>query len=229
MAGLPSPGKARGDAKNFGDTLVREGLARVVTSPARGDIVVWKDMAAPYGHTGIVLSGNRVFEQNINAGAVQSKLVYYQDAGGVTRSQRVYASRIGSLSESFRRGTPTFYRLNGYKEDDMITPTQVDKALKMGLQREPTEAELNNQGYQQDPGLLIDTLWNNGGKATYGRIKELEAQVGSLTKQNASLASQLEEAKNKDGSFKDSDRTTIQETKALVEAMVKSNQAKETL
>lgn len=54
-----------------------------------------------------------------------------------------------------------------FKEESMLTPTQVDKAIKMGLQREPTAEELNNKQYANDPGLLIDTLWNNGGEARY--------------------------------------------------------------
>lgn len=48
-----------------------------------------------------------------------------------------------------------------------LTPGQVDKALKMGLRREPTAAELNNPDYQNNPGLCIDTLWNNGGEMLY--------------------------------------------------------------
>ena len=51
------------------------------------------------------------------------------------------------------------------KEENMpLTPTQVDKLIKMSLQREPFAEELNNKRYADNPGLLVDTLWNNGGK-----------------------------------------------------------------
>ncbi len=53
------------------------------------------------------------------------------------------------------------------KEEDMITIQQVDHVLKMGLRREPTAEELNNPAYQTDAGLLIDTVWNNGGAQLY--------------------------------------------------------------
>lgn len=54
------------------------------------------------------------------------------------------------------------------KEDEMeLTLEQVDKVLKMGLQEEPSPAALNDKNYQRDAGLLIDTVWNNGGKQIY--------------------------------------------------------------
>lgn len=48
-----------------------------------------------------------------------------------------------------------------------LTPSQVDKAIKMSLGREPTQEELNNPDYANSAGLLIETLWNNGGAQRY--------------------------------------------------------------
>lgn len=54
------------------------------------------------------------------------------------------------------------------KGGDMpITVDQVDKLIKMGLNREPTAEELANKDYQNNPGLAIDTFWNNGGQINY--------------------------------------------------------------
>jgi len=118
MTDVPNPGAARGNAKDFGDTLVAQGQAKVVTSPQRGDIAVWKKDGGGYGHTGIVLSGNRVFEQNAALPGRASKIV---------DGARVYASGIDPLTASWRVGSPTFYRVNSYKE---ITPAPADGGLK---------------------------------------------------------------------------------------------------
>ncbi len=48
-----------------------------------------------------------------------------------------------------------------------LTPSSQDKFIKMGLRRPPTEAELNNQDWANDPNLLADALWSNGGEASY--------------------------------------------------------------
>lgn len=53
------------------------------------------------------------------------------------------------------------------EEMQPLTPAQVDHVLKMGLRREPTAEELNNPAYAQSAALLIDTVWNNGGKQSY--------------------------------------------------------------
>lgn len=100
--------KARGNAKDFGDNLVRDGLAKRVSSPKRGDLAVWKKDGAGFGHVGVVLSGHRVFEGNVGIVGTKSKVI-----AGVGR---VYATRIDPLNVSWRVGEPTFYRLKGYKE-----------------------------------------------------------------------------------------------------------------
>lgn len=115
MAAVPSPFSARGDARYVGDTLVSQGHAVQVSAAERkrGDIVVWK--YGVYGHIAVLLSGDRVFEQNVNAGGAARRLV---------DGAYVYAARVGQLFESWRPVAPTFYRLKSYKEQggniDMI-------------------------------------------------------------------------------------------------------------
>lgn len=53
------------------------------------------------------------------------------------------------------------------EEEDMLTPTQVDMVFKMGLKRPAREDEYNSNQYQNDAGFMIQTVWNNGGKANY--------------------------------------------------------------
>ncbi|WP_439946519.1 CHAP domain-containing protein [Streptomyces sp. BBFR109] len=101
---------ARGDAKDYGDTLVRQGLATVVpaTQRKRGDIVVWKQDGHGFGHIGVLLSGDRVFEENVGLVGTPSKMV---------GDFRVFSSRIDPLVANWRTGSPTFYRVKSYEEE----------------------------------------------------------------------------------------------------------------
>lgn len=200
MSEVPNPQAARGDARQVGHTLVSQGHAIEVpyVQRRRGDIITYEN--GVFGHIGIVLSGNRTFEENVNLGGAARRVI---TIGG--RSWNVYASRIGSLAEEWRRDEHV-YRLKTYNEgEDMatiaeltrdlanataaaerrkLTPSQVDKVLKMGLRREPTAAELNNPDYQNNPGLLIDTVWNNGGEMLYhstsDQIKQKLEQIRAI-------------------------------------------------
>lgn len=56
--------------------------------------------------------------------------------------------------------------VNGVKvaeEDDMLTPSQLDKLIKAFKGADPTSEELNNQTYMDNPGLAIDTFFNTWG------------------------------------------------------------------
>lgn len=124
MTRVPNPQAARGDARYMGRTLVNQGHAIEVpyAQRRRGDIITYE--YGTYGHIGVVLSGDRTFEQNINWSGVASKIV---------DGSRVYASRIGSLNESWRHDQHV-YRINTYVEggtDDMITKDDRD-LLRIG-------------------------------------------------------------------------------------------------
>jgi hypothetical protein len=87
MTGVSNPHAARGDARYVGKTLVAQGYAIEVPygERKRGDIICYE--YGTYGHIAVQLSDGRVFEQNVNLGVVQSKIVY---------GARVYDSLIGS-------------------------------------------------------------------------------------------------------------------------------------
>lgn len=108
MTDVPSPFNARGDARYVGDTLVNQGHAYEVAydQRKRGDFVVYK--YGTYGHIGVLLSGDRLFEQNVNVGGVARRLV---------DGAYVYAARIGSLNESWRSVRPNIYRIKTYIEE----------------------------------------------------------------------------------------------------------------
>ena len=60
------PFKARGHAKDFGKSLVSEGLAIEVQVPARGDLIVYEATKLNfwYGHVAIYIEPNKMYDQN---------------------------------------------------------------------------------------------------------------------------------------------------------------------
>jgi len=116
MTDVPSPFAARGDARYVGQTLVNQGHAVKVpyNERRRGDFAVFE--YGQWGHIGVLLDQDRIFEQNVNVGGVARRFV---------DGAYVYASRIGRLSESWRPVQATIYRIKSYNEkqqgvDDMI-------------------------------------------------------------------------------------------------------------
>lgn len=108
MTSVPSPFTARGDARYVGKRLVAEGLADEVpySERRRGDVIT--NEYGTYGHIYLQLSGGRIFEENANVGGAARRVL---KDGTV-----VYAARIGSDAESFRRDVHV-YRLRSYKEE----------------------------------------------------------------------------------------------------------------
>lgn len=127
MSSVPNPHAARGDARYVGKRLVAEGHAVEVpySERKRGDLITYE--YGTYGHIGVVLSGNRTFEENVNWPGVASKIV---------DGSRVYASRIGSLSEGWRHDQH-IYRLKSYKEGSLVANFSEDQikvlATKAGI------------------------------------------------------------------------------------------------
>lgn len=126
MTSVPAPQAARGHAMDYGNNLVAQGHAVEVGASQRlpGDIVVWQRDGGGYGHIGILLTGDRIFEQNVNVGGSATMRVPQGDGTYAT----VYASRIDGLYDNWRIGSPRFYRVNTYvgnvkKEEDMIPDT----------------------------------------------------------------------------------------------------------
>lgn len=132
MTSVPNPQSARGDARYMGHTLVNQGHATEVpyAERKRGDIIGYE--YGVYGHIGVVLSGNRTFEENVNWPGVASKIV---------DGDRVYASRIGSLGEGWRHDQH-IYRIKSYSEGGNMEPFN-----------EGDRVNLNVHLYGQDLGL----------------------------------------------------------------------------
>lgn len=61
---LGQPAKPRGDAKDWITNYVAEGLGKVVTSPRKGDILVFPKEADNYGHIAIYIKKNTLYDQN---------------------------------------------------------------------------------------------------------------------------------------------------------------------
>lgn len=138
MSKVPNPQAARGDARYVGKTLVNQGHAVEVpwADRKRGDIVCYE--YGTYGHIGVLLSGNRTFEENVNWSEVASKIV---------DGARVYASRIGSMAESWRHDMH-IYRLNTYSEgEDMIQDSDNEFSRWRKL---ATQVRGRHQGFTRD-------------------------------------------------------------------------------
>lgn len=191
MTSVPNPQSARGHAKDFGDSLVKQGHATVVRTPRRGDIGVGKDMGGGYGHIWVVLSGDRVFEENIHIAGLASQIV---------DGDTVYASRIGGRYESWRTGRIVYYRIKTYNEgEDMSTIIQNTDAWRGRCNkthwlirgRELGETFNNYVGKEflsfvedcsDDPEAVAVQRWQDVGKVAVrdnweGQIHELEAKL----------------------------------------------------
>jgi len=123
MSDVPNPFAGRGHARYLGGNLVAQGLADQVPAgqQKRGDVVCYE--YGEYGHTGILLSGNRFFQQNANAPGTQRRVL----ADGTV----VYSSSIVSLYASLGGVAPKFYRLKTYKEGNV--ETNLDQARAMAF------------------------------------------------------------------------------------------------
>jgi FtsZ-binding cell division protein ZapB len=120
MTDVPDPFSARGHARYVGKRLVADGHAVEVPYHQRqpGDFVVYE--YGLYGHIGVLLTGDRLFEQNVNVGGVARKLV---------DGSYVYASRVGSLNESWRPIKPNIYRIKSYGGNTMPNSGDVDNII----------------------------------------------------------------------------------------------------
>jgi hypothetical protein len=66
LTGVPTPYSARGNAIDFGNTLVSQGYAQPVTDCSQltpGDILVY-DEGTLYGHIALYIGDNQLFEEN---------------------------------------------------------------------------------------------------------------------------------------------------------------------
>lgn len=152
MCQLPNPGAARGNAKDFGNALVNQGLAYEVPTDQRqqGDIIVWPQDGGGYGHIGVLLSGDRVFEQNVALPGSSARVV----AGST-----VYSSRIDPLYANWRRGGARFYRMRNYVGNrPAVSDEQIRQAYRDILEREADEDGINHYRSQAAKGWTSEQI-----------------------------------------------------------------------
>lgn len=183
MTDVPDPQAARGDARYVGNTLVNQGHATRVPyeQRRRGDFAVFE--YGTYGHIGVLLDQDRIFEQNVNVAGVARRLI--SDSSG---SWYVYASRIGRLSESWRPVRATIYRINSYKESNMPDINIVDRGgleiiWKLALDRVPTDAEYKNFVGKPWPVVLFTAYTSEEYKNRYaGLVKNWDIVTHQVPK-----------------------------------------------
>lgn len=175
---IPNPFSARGHARYMGATLVRQGLAVEVpaSQAAPGDTVCYE--YGLYGHTGTLLAGNRLFQQNANTSGAKRRVL----ADGTV----VYSATIVPLYSSLGGVAPKFYRLNSFKEDTkMIVTPQNLKYLYLGIYAENVPDSklatdsLVGKDYAESTQLMLDYANRNG--YAYWQVKPaLEAEIQKL-------------------------------------------------
>lgn len=191
MCQLPNPGAARGNAKDFGNTLVNQGLAYEVPPNQRqqGDLVVWPLDGGGYGHIGVCLSGDRVFEQNVALPGSSTRVV----AGNT-----VYSSRIDPLYANWRRGGARFYRMRNYVGNrPSVSDEQIRQVYREVLEREADEGGINHYRQQAAKGWSIDQirsdLMNSNERRALEASKAQAAQAAAAQK-DAELTSAIKQA-----------------------------------
>lgn len=175
MTTVPLPFSARGDARYVGKTLVKQGHAVEVpySDRKRGDLICYE--YGTYGHIAVQLSNGAIFESNVNWPGVASKIV---------DGARVYASRIGKESESWRHDQHV-YRIKSYSEKgaeimfnegDRVNINQYLYGTDMGYFKSAVGKDWKTAMYFEifeSPQFKVDQLFNKGDTV------EVEAALGT--------------------------------------------------
>lgn len=191
MCELPNPGAGRGHAKDFGNTLVNQGLAYEVAANqrAQGDIVVWPLDGGGYGHIGVLLSGDRVFEQNVALPGSSTRVI----AGNT-----VYSSRIDPLYVNWRRGAPRFYRMRNYVGNrPSVSDDQIRQVYREVLEREADEGGINHYRQQAAGGWTIDQIRSdlmNSNERKQLEANKAQAAQSAAAQKDAELTSAIKQA-----------------------------------
>lgn len=191
MCQLPSPGAARGNAKDFGNTLVNQGLAYEVAPNQRqqGDLVVWPQDGGGYGHIGVLLSGDRVFEQNVALPGSSARVV----AGNT-----VYSSRIDPFHANWRRGGVRVYRMRNYVGNrPAVSDGQIKQAYREVLEREADEGGINHYRQQAAKGWSIDQIRSdlmNSNERKQLEANKAQAAQAAAAQKDAEITSAIKQA-----------------------------------
>lgn len=191
MCQLPNPGAARGNAKDFGNTLVNQGLAYEVAPNQRqqGDLVVWPLDGGGYGHIGVLLSGDRVFEQNVALPGSSARVV----AGNT-----VYSSRIDPFHANWRRGGVRVYRMRNYVGNrPSVSDDQIRQVYREVLEREADEGGINHYRQQAAEGWTIDQIRSdlmNSNERKQLEANKAQAAAQAAAQKDAELTSAIKQA-----------------------------------
>lgn len=191
MCQLPNPGAARGNAKDFGNTLVNQGLAYEVPPNQRqqGDLVVWPLDGGGYGHIGVLLSGDRIFEQNVALPGSSTRVV----AGNT-----VYSSRIDPFHANWRRGGTRVYRMRNYVGNrPSVSDDQIKQVYREVLEREADEGGINHYRQQAAGGWSIDQIRSdlmNSNERKQLEANKAQAAAQAAAQKDAELTSAIKQA-----------------------------------
>lgn len=206
MTTVPSPFAARGDARYVGRNLVAQGHAVEVPyeQRRRGDFAVFE--YGQYGHIGVLLDANRIFEQNVNVGGVARRFV---------DGAYVYASRVGSLNESWRPVRANIYRIKSYNEggdtppqEDIVKPTeaQVYEAFRRYAGEEPANPDQVKHYMARDIRDLYSDLLNF---EVIPKAEEVKMSFANLTEGLVPSAEQIQYYTNRPAKFLYKDLATF--------------------
>lgn len=191
MCQLPNPGAARGNAKDFGNTLVNQGLAYEVPANQRqqGDLVVWPLDGGGYGHIGVLLSGDRVFEQNVALPGSSARVV----AGNT-----VYSSRIDPFHANWRRGGVRVYRMRNYVGNlPSVSDEQIKQVYREVLEREADEGGINHYRQQAAKGWNVDQIRSdlmNSNERKQLEANKAQAAQAAAAQKDAEITSAIKQA-----------------------------------
>lgn len=150
---IPNPFAARGDARYLGINLVAQGHAVEVSAANAkpGDTVCYE--YGQYGHTGTLLSGNRLFQQNVNLAGAKRRVLADDTV--------VYSAIIIPLFGSLGGVAPKFYRLKTFKEGNTMTDDQIVKTclyMRLAAGQSVEQANANSANDLKQIKANIDYL-----------------------------------------------------------------------
>lgn len=170
------PFKARGDAKDFGNTLVKQGLAIQVKNPELGDLIVYEGTKENdyCGHIAIYISKNKMYDQNnkthdnLAAGystILRGNKTYFRIITRISEwiPGKYQLTKSKSVRKSHNLG------LNEYKVKELTKPGEdwTKKELNMLVSQRPNDKAKFNEGVILD----IVQIYNENGRiwGKYGK------------------------------------------------------------
>ena len=121
---LEQPAKARGNAKDWIKTYVNEGLGSVVTTPQKGDILVFPKegviKGVAYGHIAVYVEPNKLYDQN-NTRHDNGKAGY----GQIFSNEYAILRPNAELVEDIKEEPVEPPKVEEFKVGDKVIPTRL--------------------------------------------------------------------------------------------------------